>query len=153
MKKLLIPVFAAFFLISGCKNEKKETQKKESISNETLNSNPVETIDLCFLSTGKDIEREDRVIRDSTILTLHVEQKKVQGIFNWFPAEKDGRSGTVEGTMKDGIILGKYTFNQEGMTETQDIRIEITDNEAKITTNPGKEGAFVLTAEKTDCTP
>ncbi|MGS2741432.1 hypothetical protein [Sinomicrobium sp. M5D2P17] len=152
MKNLLIPAFAVFFLFVGCKGEKKEQQKDESTPNETQTSAPVETIDLCFLSTGKDIKREDRVIRDSTILTLRVEQKKARGIFNWFPAEKDGRSGTFEGTMKDGIILGKYTFNQEGMTETQDIRIEITDNEAKITTNPGKEGAFVLTAEKTDCT-
>ena len=151
MKKLFTLVFAASLLLIGCKDEKKDSQKEENIPNKTETSTPDETIDLCFLSTGKDIQREDRVIRDSTILTLHVEQKKVRGILNWFPAEKDGRSGTVEGTMKDGIILGKYTFNQEGMTETQDIRIEISEKEAKITTNPGKGGAFVLTAEKTDC--
>lgn len=151
MKNIMLPVLAACLLFLSCKDEKKADKQDKSLQEEIQTSNPPESMDLCFLSTGKAIQLEDRVLRDSTILTLHIDQKKVRGIFNWLPAEKDRRSGTLDGTIKNNVISGKYTFNQEGMTETQDIRIEITDKEAKIMTNPGKEGSFVLTAEKTDC--
>lgn len=151
MKKFLILTFAATALLFACKNTGEKEQKKESIQNETHTPDPPETSTLCFLSTGKEIVRDKRIIRDSTILTLQVTGEKVSGIFNWFPAEKDGRSGTVEGTLKGYIIEGKYTFTQEGMKETQDILIEIMEQEAKITSNPGKQGEFVLTAKKITC--
>ncbi|MBC9795462.1 hypothetical protein [Sinomicrobium weinanense] len=152
MKKLLIPTLAAMSFLLACKNNTKEKeQNEESVQTESQAPAPPATTNLCFLTTGKDIERGDRVIRDSTILTLQLKGEKVSGIFNWFPAEKDGRSGTIDGILKDDMISGKYTFTQEGMTETQDIRIEITEQEARITTNPGKQGEFLLTAEKTVC--
>lgn len=155
MKKLLIliPAFAAICILFACKNKNtaEKEQKEENVQTESQAPTPPATTDLCFLTTGKDITRGDRVIRDSTILTLQLKGKKVTGIFNWFPAEKDGRSGKIEGTLEGDVIQGKYTFSQEGMTETQDISIEISTQEAKITTNPGKQGEFLLTAEKTDC--
>lgn len=153
MKKLFIPAFVAVCLFLACKNTAEKTQKEENVQseNERQTSQPPATTKLCFLTTGKDLQRGDRVIRDSTILTLEVTGKQVTGIFKWFPAEKDGRSGTLKGTLADNQVRGKYTFIQEGMTETQDILIKMTEEQAKITTNQGKHGEFVLTAQKVDC--
>lgn len=71
------------------------------------NTAQVESVAGCYVSTtGKDV------------YTLNIQmqtEEKVSGKLAFKNFEKDSSSGIFTGTYKDGILLGDYTFQSEGM--------------------------------------
>ncbi len=61
----------------------------------------------CYVATlAKDVY---------TINILSQEGETFKGTLRFKNFEKDSSSGTYEGTYKDGILLGDYSFDSEGM--------------------------------------
>ncbi len=71
------------------------------------NTAQVESVAGCYVSTtGRDL------------YTLNIQmqtEEKVSGKLAFKNFEKDSSSGIFTGTYKDGILLGDYTFQSEGM--------------------------------------
>src|SRR3989339_844990 len=57
-----------------------------------------------------------RLSKDVYVLKINSENSdSVSGVLAFNNYEKDSSSGTFTGTYKDGILLGDYFFNSEGM--------------------------------------
>jgi len=60
--------------------------------------------------------------RDSTRVEFALINDHVQGLMDWFPYEKDSRSGVIEGTLKNDTLHAIWSFAQERTTDT--LRVE-----------------------------
>src|SRR5680860_1078689 len=138
MKKFLFLILISCF---ACQENKKENIFD---ANATTESKTPETVKICFLSTGSEIQRGNKILQDSTILNLEIKGNKVTGNYQWLPAGKDSRKGTLKATTKENVISGTYTFNQEGTQETQPILIQLKENAATIITNKNLQGEMTL---------
>jgi hypothetical protein len=78
---------------------------------------------LCFLRT------EGKTNQDSTSIELVIENNKVTGRMNWMPYQKDSRKGTIEGTIKGDTINAVWSFMQEGMKDTLNLKFKLNNNE------------------------
>jgi len=60
-------------------------------------------------------------------LTIRVNGSSVEGNYNLLSGyKKDHRIGVFVGTIKENVITARYSFQQEGTIETEDIKIIIS---------------------------
>jgi hypothetical protein len=86
--------------------------KKEVVSN-PLAGEQVASIKGCYVATlSKDVY---------TITIISQDGEKFKGALSFKNFEKDSSSGTYEGTYKDGILLGDYSFDSEGMRSVMQV--------------------------------
>lgn len=151
MKKLFLLCCCA--LAFSCQETKKEKPKliEKQPAEEAVIKPSVPTEKLCFLSTIGSSKVQEKAIQDSLILKLEISGKNVSGTFDWVPAEKDARRGTIDGVKVKDTILGEYVFQQEGKRDVLPIRIELQDNIAKVITGAGPPQEMVMEIEKVDC--
>lgn len=83
-------------------------------------------------------------------LRITIKDESVTGAYNWLPQFKDQRKGTFEGSVADHTISAKYTFNQEGQSQSEDITLIITDNDATVEGGAPELG-LNRTLNKVDC--
>lgn len=67
---------------------------------------------------------------DTIRLQLTVDNGTATGSLVYALNEKDRNSGTLEGEITNGILLGDYTFNSEGMVSKRQIAFKLTDSSA-----------------------
>ncbi|HET8809247.1 MAG TPA: hypothetical protein VFM65_03170 [Flavobacteriaceae bacterium] len=151
MKKLIF-LFCCF-LIFACQehNKKKVPQTSEKPTEESTGKTSNLPENLCFLSIVGSSKVDGKTVQDSLVLNLKIRNNKVSGVYNWIPAEKDVRRGTIVGEKQENSIRGEYLFMQEGKKQAQSIFINLHDDYAKVTTNAGKQGEMVVEIEKVDC--
>lgn len=63
-----------------------------------------------------------------TTIALTIEGSKVTGTQNWIPTEKDGARGTVNGTIKDGLIQVVFDYTIEGSEQSEPQLFKLRDN-------------------------
>jgi len=152
--KLTISILALIigFLFIGCKES---NSQKQNLENKNVSEEKVQKIQegkttnvLCFKNEFPF--QDNPSMKDIEELTLIIEGKKINGTYNWLPAEKDQRKGSLTGTIKDKVIDAQYTFTQEGNENTVLLKINIYADKAVI-----KGGKFELglnaTIKKIDC--
>jgi hypothetical protein len=71
-------------------------------------------------------------------------------MYNWLPAEKDQRKGSLTGTLEGNSIKAKYIFIQEGIENSADISIQIEDNHATVSGGAPELG-LESTLKKAEC--
>jgi hypothetical protein len=152
MKNKLTNIFLSVlvgFLFIGCKNsnEQKQDSNPKDIKEEKSAENII-TDKLCFQNEYPF--QENPSMRDVEELTLLIKGEKVTGTYNWLPAQKDQRKGSLTGTIKEKVITAKYRFLQEGIEGTAELRIIINDEKAEITGGDPELG-LNATIVKIDC--
>jgi len=149
--KLTIIILSMFvgFLFIGCKNsnEQKQNSKTNDLKEERLQENII-TNKLCFQNEYPF--QDNPSMKDVEELTLTIEGEKVIGTYNWLPAQKDQRKGSLIGIIKDKMITAQYRFLQEGIESTTELKIIINDEKAEITGGTPELGLNVTIA-KIDC--
>ena len=111
---------------TGCATapEKTPTANTETESVATAPQN------LCF---RKEYPYKDNSsMKDVVELQLSIDGSQVTGTYNWLPAEKDQRKGTLTGTIVDKTITANYRFMQEGIESTVPLQITLTEKEAMV---------------------
>lgn len=93
---------------------------------------------LCFLRT------EGKEHQDSTSVELVVKGSKVSGIMNWLPWQKDSRKGTLNGEVKGDTVLATWTFMQEGVKDTLNLKFKLDSSQLlqkplKLNTKTGRQ--------------
>lgn len=75
----------------------------------------------CYVArTGKDV------------YTMQIQSQygnNVSGTLNFKNFEKDSSSGTFNGTYKNGVLLGDYSFNSEGMASVMQVIFKKSGND------------------------
>jgi hypothetical protein len=87
----------------------------EAGTNTTAGKQDLSAWDACYLHLEG---------RDSTTLKLRM-RGSVEGEFNWIPAEKDARRGTIVARISGDMIKGTWTFMQEGMKDSLPVEFRL----------------------------
>jgi hypothetical protein len=124
MKYLNLFCMASVF-IASCSSNNNKTGNKDSVDAHAADTGKVTAAapaasSLCFLKTeGKDTTSIELVTKDT----------KVTGIMNWLPYQKDSRKGTLDGTVNGDTINAVWSFMQEGMKDTLNLKFVLKNGE------------------------
>ncbi len=113
-----------------------EATKATAESDVSTNQPAAEIVEnkLCFRNEHPFKDAPSK--QDVEELNLEIEGENVTGIYNWLPAEKDQRKGSLTGTIKDKVIQAQYTFTQEGTEKTTKIKITLAAEQATVSGGP-----------------
>ncbi len=120
---LLLCSFAATF--TSCKEHKED--------NNTIQGKFMRAETLCFKNEYKFKDSSENI--DVLELSLQIDGHKVTGNYNWLPALKDQRNGTLTGTVNHQVIKAIYTYQQEGIEATAPVTITLFDDKASLKTD------------------
>ncbi|CAM3707896.1 hypothetical protein [Sphingobacterium prati] len=67
---------------------------------------------------------------DTISLTIAIDGDKVHGDLNYFWKEKDRNVGSIDGVLKDSLLLADYTFSSEGQQSIRQVAFKFTENRA-----------------------
>ncbi len=65
---------------------------------------------------------------DTILLNITQTNENVTGTLLYKLKEKDSNTGTIQGTIKDSIILADYTFMSEGINSVRQVAFKIEDD-------------------------
>ncbi|ASV30730.1 hypothetical protein [Maribacter cobaltidurans] len=132
-------------LVTGCKNGDKQKNDMEESTAKTSISNKGQ---LCFQNVYP--YQDNPSTQDVLELNLTIDGNTVSGNYNWLPAEKDQRKGTLNGTLTDDNVTAQYHFMQEGMEQTAMLKIRLMDDKAQVEGGEAELG-LGATIDKIDC--
>ena len=138
--RIILSTLAAVLLYVSCKNPKNEEISSENVK--------VATEQLCFRNEYPFPDSTENI--DVLNLDLQIKGDSVTGNYNWLPALKDQRNGTLEGTIQNKTINATYRYMQEGMEATAEITIMLKDDKAIVTGDNPQSGLDTEVA-KIDC--
>ena len=132
MKKSLTLLVAAFTMYSCGNNNANNNASSEKPTAE------LQYDTLCFQKVSGNSSQ------DTATIQLLIQGETVTGRFSNVPFEKDARVGTLSGTKKNELIMGTWTFSQEGMADSMQVEFKLSGNnllqkEYKIDSKTGRE--------------
>jgi len=83
---------------------------------------PAVNMRYCFFHT------DGTQAQDTTLVSIYINGDKVTGNMNWMPKEKDGRKGTLTGTLAGNAIKAIWNYSQEGSTDTITVEFLLRGN-------------------------
>jgi len=126
-------------VIVGCGETKSpDAEKQSSIEKPDSSAGVDDSISkvekLCFLNVHpyKNPPPGYEKAADYDQLEITIAGKKVYGIYNWLPYEKDSRQGSFVGTIQDKTITATYVYVQEGAYTGIEIEITLADTYARV---------------------
>ncbi len=108
----------AAVLMLSCQKEAKNTENLIGSRTDTTR------IEAFAMESGKYLYQKEG---DTISLQLQVKDSKVTGELVYKLKEKDANTGTIEGEIKDNIIIALYTFQSEGTTSVRQVAFKFTD--------------------------
>jgi hypothetical protein len=146
MKRITLFSIASLFIL-GCSSNSNKSAKTDTIiagdtlakAKDTPRTNNTQTVSsLCFLR----IDGKNKP--DSTSIELVIKGDQVSGQMNWLPYQKDSRKGTLAGTIKGDTIQAKWSFMQEGMKDTLNLKFKLdgdnlSQKPLKLNTKTGRD--------------
>lgn len=117
-----IPLAMLLFCMA-CKNTRNQETPSES------DATVAET--LCFQNEYPFPDGSENI--DVLKLDLQIKGDSVTGHYNWLPALKDQRNGTLTGTIVAKTIKATYHYTQEGVAATAPITIVLEADKAIVT--------------------
>jgi hypothetical protein len=137
MKNIFL-ILAIAFVAASCNNtgNKSEATLADTLTDKS--SLKPNTHALCFLRTDGNNNQ------DTTSIELVIKDNKITGLMNWMPFEKDSRKGKLQGTIKNDTIYAVWSFMQEGMTDTINLKFTVKNNQLmqkplKLNTTTGRQ--------------
>lgn len=108
--KALSTLFFAALLMAACNGPKKDSPIEVAFSPDAEHVEEINTG--CFQYFGE---------KDTVRLTTHIDGTNITGTLDYTIFEKDKNSGTIEGEIRDGLIIAEYTFMSEGVTSKRQV--------------------------------
>lgn len=146
MKNMIIPALSIAIAFAACQSastQQPATNTADSIGNTDTSTSTSAGIPLlqCYIQV---------VGKDTSLLSLSIDQKQVSGKLEYIHFEKDRNSGTFNGTIDGNIIRADYEFMSEGTTSTRKVVFKKENNQLfeAIANSIDKDGLPVY-AEKT----
>tara|TARA_R110002020_G_scaffold164188_5_gene350667 strand:- start:99 stop:563 length:465 start_codon:yes stop_codon:yes gene_type:complete len=114
--KALSTLFFAALVMAACKGPKKDTPIEVAFSPDEEHIEDINTE--CFRYFGE---------KDTILLTTHIDGTNISGTLDYSIFEKDKNTGTIEGEIRDNLIIAEYTFQSEGLTSKRQVVFKNTD--------------------------
>lgn len=114
--KALFTLFFAALVMAACKGPKEDTPVEVAFSPDEEHIEEINTE--CFRYFGE---------KDTVLLTTHIDGTTITGTLDYSIFEKDKNSGTIEGEIRDNLIIAEYTFQSEGVTSKRQVVFKNTD--------------------------
>ncbi len=114
--KALSTLFFAALLMASCNGPKKDSPIDVAFSPEDELNEVINTE--CFQYLGE---------KDTVQLTAHIDGTKVTGTLDYVLFEKDNNNGTVEGEIRDSLMILEYVYMSEGVTSKRQVVFKNTD--------------------------
>lgn len=109
----ILPLFILLLLLGACGNSRNNNGK---------DSSGAVTAHGHLVTPGQKQCYNYMVNGDTVILTLlWLDESKFTGSMVYRLREKDGNIGTLQGQLRDSILLADYQFNSEGVTSTREV--------------------------------
>lgn len=131
-------ILAIAFIAASCNNtgNKNEATLADTLTDASRRTPNVHA--LCFLRTDGNNKQ------DTTSIELVIKDNKITGLMNWLPYQKDSRKGKLQGIIKNDTIDVVWSFMQEGMTDTINLKFTVKNNQLmqkplKLNTTTGRE--------------
>lgn len=114
--KTLTTLFLALLIFSACEGPKKDTPIEVAFSPD---EEQIEAINSeCFRYFGE---------KDTLLMTTHVDGTNISGTLAYSISQKDRNTGTIEGEIRDNLIIAEYTFMSEGVTSKRQVVFKNTE--------------------------
>lgn len=139
-KNIIVLCFALVFMHACTSKTDQSTSYKQE--------KKAEDIQYCFENIFP--YQDSSGLADRETLKLVITGENVVGEFNWLPAEKDSRIGTLKGKINQNEITAVYKFMQEGLTESTEITILLLEGKAEIK-NDKPELGIKTTIKQIEC--
>jgi hypothetical protein len=111
----LINIFLFLSMLISCNSEEKKVEDKESKQSEP---NASSLINCYQYTTGSD----------TIILKLIHVGKSITGALVYKLKEKDKNKGTIQGYMRDNVLIADYTFLSEGVQSVRQVAFKLEGN-------------------------
>jgi hypothetical protein len=141
--KIIFLIFLGFGMLN-CTDSKKE---KPSETDEIPINEEIQKTH-CFRNEYNFADEPG--VKDVQEIQLTINGDKVTGIYNWLPAYKDQRKGSLKGIIRNDTIICQYNFSQEGKDDSANLKIVLINKKAII--SGGKvELGLNATISEIDC--
>jgi len=113
MKVVNIIIFLG--LLISCNSEKEDTEKQALHQSDAKMPSPIN----CY-----------RYANEADTITLKVIHigKSITGTLVYNLKEKDNNKGTIQGVMRDNVLVADYTFMSEGIQSTRQVAFKLEGN-------------------------
>jgi len=139
MMKIYVLLLMTVLVMFGCNDAKSSGSDKQSSPAKTdslarVTDSGVTTEKLCFENVHpyKNPPPGYEQAADYDQLKITIKGKKVFGIWNWLPYEKDSRKGSFVGTIENNRITATYVYVQEEIYEGIEIEILLMKDYARV---------------------
>lgn len=140
--KIIFLIFLAFGILSCTNSNKQKTRENEEIQKTEVNKTH------CFRNEYNFADEPG--VKDVQEIQLSINGDKVTGTYNWLPAYKDQRKGSLQGIIRNDTIICQYNFSQEGIEDSANLKIVLINKKAII--SGGKvELGLNTTISEIDC--
>ncbi|WP_091266083.1 hypothetical protein [Gillisia sp. Hel1_33_143] len=151
--KITLLLIMALTILSCNKSKPEDSLKNIDQENPAFTKSKLESeaeIKRTYCYLNEQPYKDDASKKDVLELILNITGKNVEGFYNWRPALKDQRKGSIRGTIEDNVVTANYIFTQEGREDSTSLKIILNDKEAVI---EGGDTALGLNAivTRTDC--
>ncbi|WBL42564.1 hypothetical protein PBT90_17685 [Algoriphagus halophytocola] len=109
-------LFLSAILVLACKGPKEDSPIDVAFSPDEEHVEEINTE--CFRYFGE---------KDTVFLTTHIDGTNITGTLDYSFFEKDKNSGTIEGEIRDNMIIAEYTFQAEGLTSKRQVVFKNTE--------------------------
>ncbi|MEP0713295.1 hypothetical protein [Algoriphagus sp.] len=114
--KTLYTLLTAAIILASCNGPKKDTPIEVAFSPDEEQLEAINTE--CFQYFGE---------KDTVLMTTHVDGTNVTGTLAYSIYEKDRNSGTIEGELRDDLLIAEYTFMAEGVNSKRQVVFKNTE--------------------------
>lgn len=146
MKTIAIYFLPFIFLLSACNSNPEAKATAEGEIQDDLKKDSL--VEYCYRMEQPFKDEKGTV--DYLEMRLVFNEDDVTGHYNWLPTYKDQRQGSIIGKLYDSIVLAKYYFEQEGISDTAALEILLKKN-GIIVTSDRKELGLDASLPMVDC--
>ncbi|MBN3581310.1 hypothetical protein JYB64_02855 [Algoriphagus aestuarii] len=114
--KAQIATFLIALAVLSCKGPKEDSPIEAAFSPEDEHLMDLNTE--CFQYIGE---------KDTINLTTHIDGTKITGTLEYSLFEKDKNTGTIDGEIRNNLIIAEYTFQSEGQSSKRQVVFKNTE--------------------------
>lgn len=139
MKYIILTCLVSLF-ITACSSP----QKKEDDADGAINSYAIPKQTESAGTVAYTLHFINKQGKDSTLIDLLIHGEQVTGLINWYPYQKEGRNGVIEGTLKNDTIHAIWGFPRGLDKDTIAIEFLLKDKQLsqkplKLNTKTGRQ--------------
>ena len=127
MQTLLLSFCVLLFYACGNSSVAANEEKDTALSSQTIHTNVQDTVITSAQPIALNGCYQMILKQDTATMQLTVKDSTVTGELQYDRHEKDRNTGTLQGVLRNDVIVADYTFQSEGTTSVREVVFKIQD--------------------------